>query len=73
MKPDTRETEVLPFIDEGMGDASYEEKLKVTHEFWEFFDAINDVAGRIAIERLAKEDIERDKSAKSASVDEKGV
>lgn len=50
-----------------MPDATIEEKLLVTHEFWQFFDALWAVVNRLVTEEENAR--ERDKSAMFASVE----
>lgn len=51
MKSLARDTEVATYIEASMPDASPEEKLQASFEFWQFFDAIWAIADRLVSER----------------------
>ncbi|MEX8519028.1 MAG: hypothetical protein AB3X44_10995 [Leptothrix sp. (in: b-proteobacteria)] len=68
MKQQDRDTEILAFIEAKMPDATIEEKLLVTHEFWQFFDALWAVADRLVTE-VENARARRDKSVAFASVE----
>jgi hypothetical protein len=67
MKPRLRDITVLSFVEKGMPDATFEEKMKCSQQFWLYFDAWWAVA-----ERITKEEAEGvnniDKDSKGGSL-----
>ena len=45
------DTEVLKIIEDKMPDATHEEQMQATYEFWQFFDALWAIADRLVTER----------------------
>ena len=68
MKSLARDTEVVALIEAKMPNASPEEKLQASFEFWQFFDALWVIADRLVAER-ENAATARDKSASFATVE----
>ena len=68
MKSLASDTEVQAIIEAKMADASPEEKLQASFEFWQFFDAIWAIADRLVSERESTS-AARDKSASFATLE----
>ena len=49
-----RDTEVLKIIEDKMPNATHEEQMQATYEFWQFFDALWVIADRLVSEREHK-------------------
>lgn len=68
MRKLARDTEVLAIVETAMPNATHEEKLQVTFEFWQFFDALWAIADRLVTDR-ERERAARDNSASFGSVE----
>ena len=66
MRKLARYTEVLAVVETEMPNASLEEKLEATFEFWRFFDAVWAIADRLVSEQKQARG-ERDKSGASVA------
>ena len=67
MKSLARDTEVVALIEAKMPDASPEEKLQASFEFWQFFDALWAIADRLVTKR-ENASVARDKFVTFATV-----
>ena len=68
MRKRARDTEVPAIVETAMPNASFEELLQATFEFWQFFDALWAIADRLVTEREQGRTA-RDNSAPFASVE----
>ena len=69
MKEIQEKIEIPRFIEETMSNQTLEEQLQAAENFREFFDALNIVAKRITLKRLAGGESIRDKSGQSDRLD----
>ena len=67
MRKLAKDTEIVAFIEVRLPDASPEEKLHASFEFWQFFDALWAIADRLVTKR-ENASVARDKFVTFATV-----